>query len=408
MIDSSSYLIILVINLTITQVTEELNMNNRQRIMAALNYQPYDRLPILHFGYWGETLQKWVDEGHLKQEEVNGWGDGNPVDALLNTKLGFDGDYYSAFHPNTGLIPTFETKIVSEFADGTKHIMNYYGVVELHSPGAGSIPAEIDHSFKGRKEWEELYLPKLQFSIDRVMKAGMRVNDTTMNFDEGGIEFLQKDDRDYMYGIHCGSLYGTIRNYIGIENLCYLVADDEELLDEVINVNAELCYQAVKTTLETGAKFDFGHFWEDICYKNGPLVTPSFFMEKVGPHYKRITDLLHSYGINIVSLDCDGMIDALIPTWFENGVNTMFPIEVGTWDASIAPWREKYGKELRGVGGMNKVVFAYDRAAIDAEIERLRPLIELGGFIPCPDHRIAPDAEFDNVRYYCDRLKELF
>jgi hypothetical protein len=39
-------------------------------------------------------------------------------------------------------------------------------------------------------------------------------------------------------------------------------------------------------------------------------------------------------------------------------------------------------------------IFACDYASIDAEIERLKPLIELGGYIPCPDHRIAPDAEF--------------
>ena len=55
-----------------------------------------------------------------------------------------------------------------------------------------------------------------------------------------------------------------------------------------------------------------------------------------------------------LSLDCDGWIDHLIPIWLENGVNTMFPIEVGTWNASIAPWREKYGKKILGVGGMNK------------------------------------------------------
>jgi uroporphyrinogen decarboxylase len=132
------------------------------------------------------------------------------------------------------------------------------------------------------------------------------------------------------------------------------------------------------------------------------------FEEVVGPHYKRITDLTRAHGLDICSLDCDGWIDALIPTWFANGVNTMFPIEVGTWDASIRPWREKYGKELRGVGGMNKTVFAQNRAAIDAEIERLKPLVALGGYIPCPDHRIAPDAEFDNVRYYCDRMRKVF
>ena len=163
----------------------------------------------------------------------------------------------------------------------------------------------------------------------------------------------------------------------------------------------------MKTSLETGAKFDFAHLWEDICYKNGPLVTPAVFDEKVGPHYKRITGLLNQYGINIVSLDCDGLIDSLVPTWLNNGVNTMFPIEVGTWNASIGPWRKKYGQALRGVGGMNKNVFSGDYSSVDAEIERLKPLIALGGYIPCPDHRIAPDAKWDNVRYYCERMRKL-
>jgi uroporphyrinogen decarboxylase len=86
----------------------------------------------------------------------------------------------------------------------------------------------------------------------------------------------------------------------------------------------------------------------------------------------------------------------------------MFPIEVGTWDASIAPWREQYGKQLKGVGGMNKNVFAKDFAAVDEEIERLRVLIELGGFIPCPDHRIPPEAKWDNVQYYCEQMRKLF
>ncbi len=102
------------------------------------------------------------------------------------------------------------------------------------------------------------------------------------------------------------------------------------------------------------------------------------------------------------------MIDSLIPTWFANGVNTMFPVEVGTWGASIKPWREEYGRNLRAVGGMNKVAFAFDRAAIDAEIERLKPLVELGGYLPCPDHRIAPDAKWENVQYYCEKMRNAF
>ena len=55
---------------------------------------------------------------------------------------------------------------------------------------------------------------------------------------------------------------------------------------------------------------------------------------------------------------------------------------------------------------MSKTVFAKDFEAVDREIERLIPLIKAGGYIPCPDHRIAPDAKFENVQYYCSKLRE--
>lgn len=61
-------------------------------------------------------------------------------------------------------------------------------------------------------------------------------------------------------------------------------------------------------------QFDYGHFWEDICIKNGPLVIPAVFDELIGPWYRKITSLANAHGINIISLDCDGLIDRLIPT----------------------------------------------------------------------------------------------
>jgi hypothetical protein len=369
-------------------------MNNRERTLAVLRYQPYDRLPLVHFGYWGETLQKWVEEGHLTPGEIKGFGDGNEVERALSAKLGFDFTWQNMFFANAGLNPGFESKVIREFPDGLRHVLNGNGVITVQSADAGSIPAEIDHLLKDRASWEEHYKSRYAWSEDRV--------------DRAALEQLTRQKRDVPLGLHCGSLFGQIRDVLGVEGVSYLYVDDEPLFREIIDTVGDLCYRNTERVLLLGAGvgFDFAHFWEDICFKNGPLISPAVFREYVGPHYRRITDLVKRHGIDIVSLDCDGWIDALLPVWFENGVNTMFPIEVGTWNASLAPWRKQYGRELRGVGGMNKTVFAHDKAAVDAEIERLKPLVELGGFIPCPDHRIAPDAKWDNVQYYCTRMRE--
>lgn len=372
-------------------------MNYRENVNAILHYQPFEKMPIVSFGYWGETVQKWADEGHITREEADGYcryGDNSEADRAIMKRLGFDFNWNSCYGGNVGLYPAFDRKVLEQKADGGQVIRDEQGLIVLVKPGVVSIPAEIGTTLTDREVWEKEYLPRLQWEAERI--------DTSL------FESLKDDSqRQLPVGLHCGSLMGYMRNLLGVEELSYLYVDDPELYEEIANTLAGLCYQSVKAILETGAKFDYAHFWEDICYKNGPLVSPDGFRQMIGPHYRKITNLLKEHGVDIVSVDCDGWIDALLPIWLENGVNTMFPIEVGTWNASIAPWREKYGKDLRGVGGMNKTVFARDYQAVDQEVERLRPLMELGGYIPCPDHRIAPDAKFENVQYYCEKMKSL-
>ncbi len=369
-------------------------MTNKERVRAILNYKNYDRMPVVHFGYWSETLEKWYQQGHISREECLYWSDGNEYDARIARRLGFDFDWHTCYCPNTSLYPAFQPEVVGEYPSGGQMFLNGDGVVVLKKEGAGSIPAEIDHTLKDRASWEEHYKWRLSFSPERI--------------DRAAYEQLKDRNPQNPVGLHCGSLFGKIRDIMGVTGISYLYADDEDLYDEIIDTVGALCYQTVEAVLKQGMTFDFAHFWEDICFKNGPLVIPSVFYEKVGPHYKKITDLLRNYDIQIVSLDCDGMIDSLIPAWLDNGVNTMFPIEVGTWNASIAPWREQYGSRIRGVGGMNKNVFSKDRAAVDRELDRLEPLIALGGYIPCPDHRIAPDAKWENVQYYCEQMRLRF
>ncbi len=370
-------------------------MNNRERALAILNYQPYDRLPVVHFGFWDELLDKWAQEGHITQEQAQHWSDGNLYDDQVGSLLGFDFNWNNCFHWNSSLKPGFTPHLVRTNPDGSREMMNIDGVVILQKDEAGAIPMEISHQLKDRQSWEELYRRQLAWSPERVDWDWLN-------------DLPAPEQRDRPLGLHCGSLWGRIRDITGLVGLSYLMADDPTLIEEILDVTGELCYQGVKAILERYDRFDFLHFWEDIAYRAGPLVHPKFFYEKVGPYYQRITELGRTHGIHLCSLDCDGKIDKLIPTWLEHGVNVMFPIEVGVWNANITPWRVQYGKELRGVGGVTKTMFSKDYTAIDQEIERLHPLVELGGFIPCLDHRIPVDAIWENVQYYCERMHKAF
>ena len=363
--------------------------------MNILRGKPFDRFPAVHFGYWRELLVEWGEQGHIPKELISCHDDGNDSDREIDRLIGWDFNWYHTVSPKNGLMPRFESKVLEVFPDGTRRLQTSQGLIERSKPGVSSIPSEDDYLLKDREAFETLYKPKMQFSPKRIDLEFFR------NFNE-------TRPTDVPVGLHLGSVLGEIRNMTSVLGMSYLLYDeDEELFADIVDTYADMQYECAKAILETGARFDFAHYWEDICFKNGPLLSPEMFHELCAKHYKKRNDLCHAYGIDIISLDCDGVTEKLLPTWFETGVNTMFPIEVGVWGDQFAPARAKYGKGMLGVGGMDKTALRKDRAAVDAEIERMKRLASLGGFLPCPDHRLMPGTKFELVQYYAEKIKEI-
>ena len=370
-------------------------MTNRERALNILHYKPVDRIPAVHFGYWKELLLEWAEKDEIPRSVAEAWGDGNAADRELDSLIGWDFNWYSCVGGRMGLNPPFQRIVLEELPDGSQKIRSSEGIIEMVKPGLSSIPSEVDYLLKDRDSFLELFEPKMRYSADRVKR----------DFFE---HFNENRSYDRPVGLHVGNILGDIRNMTSVTGLAYLMYDeDEELLSDIVDTYANMQYKVVEEILATGAKFDFAHFWEDVCFKNGPLVSPDKFEELCAHHYKKRCDLLHSYGIDIISLDCDGVTDKLLPIWFENGVNVMFPIEIGTWGDQFRPARERFGKGMLGVGAMDKTALRKDRAAVDDELRRIKALVGLGGYIPCPDHRLMPGTKLDLVKYYVEKINEM-
>jgi uroporphyrinogen decarboxylase len=340
---------------------------------------------------------EWAGQGKIPLELAQKWKDSNAYDQQLDKIIGWDFNWAHTTGASRGLFPAFTREVIETLPDGTQRVRNGHGVIEKIRPGVVSIPAEDDYLLKDREAFETLYRPKMQFTPERVKYDYFR------NFNEN---VYNKSDTPI--GISLGSVMGDIRNMTSVIGMSYLIYDeDEDLFADIVDTYAEMQYKCAEEVLKTGAKFDFGHYWEDICYNSGPLLSPAIFDELTAKHYKKRNDLCRKYGIDIISLDCDGVTEQLLRTWFENGVNVMFPIEIGTWGDQFEPARKKYGPGMLGVGGMNKIALREDKAAVDKEIERMKRLTSLGGFIPCPDHRLMPGTKFELVQYYAEEIKKI-
>ena len=360
-------------------------MTHRERWLRTMHFEPVDHVPDEEFGYWDNTLTLWHEQG-LPRE----------IDTLPKP------DSYFGFAPrawvpvNQSLLPEFEREVLDASGDYLLIRDEHGASCEIHASGQDSIPHFVDFLLKGREEWEREFKPRLNPDDPRRLP------------DESAWQDLKEEwaHRDCPLGIGIGSLYGWMRDWMGFERAAMMVYDDPELVEEIM----ETITQIVVRTIEWAApqvQIDFGAGWEDMCFNAGPMISPSTFERLMVPRYRRITELLRQHGCDIVYTDCDGNINALVPLWLEAGINCMFPVEVAAGTDPVA-LRDRYGKQILLLGGVNKRALIQGKEAIRAELERIEPYVNQGGWIPHVDHRVPPDVTLENYEYYLAAKRDMF
>ena len=367
-------------------------MNHRQRFAATMHYQARDRVPLYDFNYWLETIDKWYDQGLPRRYDSTNAHTFFGLDASLGGGI----DCVQASGITCSLTPGFEQRVIEDLED-SQVVVQADGAMVRRSKVRETIPIHVGHTLVDRQSWREHYLPRLDpDNPDRLPP----------DWDERARNWTDPN-RDNIVTVHAGSLFGWLRNWMGLENIALVPYDDPAWFEEMVTTIADLAIATLTKAFDTGGQFDGCAMWEDMCYNAGPLLSPDHFKQFLVPQYRRITELCHKHGVDVVWVDCDGCIDHLLPLWLEAGVNCMFPVEIGNW-ADPVEMRKRFGKDLLMMGGFDKHILARSKEAIDTEIERLMPLVDEGAFIPFCDHRVSPDVSLDNYIHYCRRAREVW
>ncbi len=357
-------------------------MTDRERFNNQMHYRPVDRCFNMEFGYWEENFREWdlfVDHGITNNGEAD---------------LFFNFDRTAGAGGNVWMSPPFPHEVVEERQD-TRVLRNGDGLLaEVPRDGHDTIPHYIQASVVTPEDWR------------RCKEERFRLDDPARRLDVEAIRRAHPPERDYPLGVSCGSMIGKIRDMLTFEGLAYACYDYPDMVEDMVETCCQLVEQALDQLLPH-IDFDFASGWEDICFKNGPIVSVDFFRSVVMPRYQRLSRRLHAAGVDLWWIDCDGDVRPILPYMMEGGVNCLFPFEVNGC-AHPGELLAEYGRDLRIMGGVDKIELAKGPAAIEAYLETLVPLVERGGYIPFCDHRCPPNVKPADYLYYLDLKERMF
>lgn len=326
-------------------------MTSRERFHAIVNFQPFDRLPIVEWAsWWDRTIDRWR-------------GEGLPA-------------------------PIADRYDITRYLGLDIYWQDWPGVVHGDAPrpthhGSGLIADEAGY---------DRIRPHLYQVLDRWPIDTQRWRAAAERQKTG----------DWVLWFTLEGFFWFARRLLGIERHLYAFYDQPDLIHRI---NSDLSDWMVKVIDRIGSVCtpDFMTFAEDMSYNNGPMLSPEVFNTFMLPYYQRVVPLLQQRGI-LPIIDSDGDITTAAP-WFESaGLRGILPLERQA-GVDLAVLRRNHPKMV-WIGAFDKMTMARGEAAMRAEFERLLPEASRGGVIVSCDHQTPPGVSLDQYGTYLRLFRE--
>lgn len=363
-------------------------MTPRQRFLATLDFQPVDRLPLMDFSYWDETIDAWREQG-LPGNVITP----RQVEDYFSLDRGYE---YNVFHPDvnprifTQFYPPFERKVLKDEGDKVL-VRDEEGVILREMKRMRSIPQYIRFPVETMEDYEAL-----RWRLD-----GTDPKRYPDDWDQQVKQILTSGEP---IGIGMAGFFQWPRELMGLENLALAYYDQPELV-EIINRDRvqlikDFCIRALQDL-----PVDYAVISEDMAYKSGCFISPRTFHRFITPYYEAVVDFLRRHGVRKILVDSDGDVRELVALFIEVGVDGIFPCERRAGSDPVELRRRYPGLAL--LGGVDKMALIAGPEAIDQELAHLAPVIAEGGYIPGVDHGVPPDVPLAHYRYFCERRREI-
>jgi uroporphyrinogen decarboxylase len=356
-------------------------MTSRERVLAALNRRPADRVPFsLGFG-----VNEPVREALMRDL---GFKSLREVDAYLqkHTDLRWVGPAY------TGPSARFGTDKNGVYTDiwgvkrkpvsyGYEKGAHYHEICGYPLAGVTSIE-ELDGYLWPSADWFDFtVLP------ERIAEANA-----------GG---------EYAIVMGNGNIFETGWYMRGLEQMLVDFITEPELagaiMDRVTGFFINYFTAALEVTNKNGSTpIDIILTADDIGSQEGLMMSLPMWENMIKPRHKRLNGALHRYGVKIM-YHSDGAVMEALDGFVDMGIDILEALQFDAKGMDAAVLKEKYGDRLCFHGGVSvQRTLPYGTAEdVHGEIKNLINILgDGGGFILAPSHAVQAGTPVENVKAF--------
>ncbi len=356
-------------------------MTSYERVANTLSRKPVDEIPIA-VSPWGATVHKWVSEGHIKGGEdiAEHFGQDLRSGGWLNSVADLD------FQPV--VIEETEETILTLDGNGAKLRRH-----KLHD----STPEHVDFTIKDKKSWEQHGKPFLtKFDPRRIDINGFKA----------ARAFAAEKGRFFCWG--GVAPFEQMHPVCGHEYMLMGMALDPDWVKDMVNTFTDLTIRHLEVMFSEAGQPDGMFFYEDMGFKNKPFMSPAMYKDILQPGHKKLFDFSHDMGCKVIVHSC-GYVEPLVPGLVEAGMDCLQAMEVKAGMDMPTLYR-RFGNKIAFFGGIDvRTLISNDYALIDEELQKkITPVIKGGGgYILHTDHSEPPEIEYETMRHFIDRGREI-
>jgi uroporphyrinogen decarboxylase len=338
-------------------------MSSRERVLAAINHQPFDRVPT---DIWmtEEVRRKLVGRfGSMERA-----GEALHIDGMPEVAPAYIG-------PKTPSL-------------GPDKVTNYWG---MRSRRVRYATGEY---------WEQYHFPLARAKTSRDLDAYAWPSADWFDYTKIGAEArMLGGQRVVMAGYMAPFYYHNLLR--GLERSLLDPHDDPGLTHEIVERVSAFFFEHHRRIFESAdGLVDVSQVTDDYGSQTGPLISMETFREFYQPHMQRFIDLCRGFGVKVFHHD-DGAIRPFLAEFCRMGIDILNPVQHTCPGMEMAGLKRDFGSRLCFHGAVdNQRVLPFGtveevRAAVRQAIDELAG--DGTGFILAPCHNLQAVTPVENI-----------